>query len=119
MRKETGRTVRELDVARLICNLSLPFFFEACPIQLLLLLCPSCVLLSCTPTSNHSIQLKSSTSKKLGHFILKKINTECHSWPDINDKACQDRKLPLNLFSPPLQYLVHIIVVFHHVCKDS
>lgn len=33
MRKETERRVRELDVARLICNLSLPFFFEACPIQ--------------------------------------------------------------------------------------
>lgn len=28
MRKETGRRVRALDVARLICNLSLPSFFE-------------------------------------------------------------------------------------------
>lgn len=36
MRKEAERRVRELDAARLICNLSLTFFLEACPIYFFL-----------------------------------------------------------------------------------
>lgn len=56
MRKETERTVRELDVARLICNLSLPFFLEAYPIQFVVTLVFFSVAL--LPVSTGGLRLK-------------------------------------------------------------
>lgn len=80
MRKETERSVGELDVARLICNLSLTCFFKTCPVEFFSV-CQSCGLLSCTPTSNHSTLL-TLVLKCLFFKVILDVKTV---WPYINE----------------------------------